>query len=56
MDVENPKLAVAHIPEAVTRSYRCGHPRSGARPDHVLSNRELSFAFEHIERINVIRM
>jgi hypothetical protein len=35
--IENPKLAVAHVPEAVTRSYRYGHPRSGACPDQVLS-------------------
>jgi hypothetical protein len=56
MDVENPKLAVAHVSEAVTRSYRYGQPRSGAGPDDVLSNRELSFAFEHKKRINVIRM
>jgi hypothetical protein len=56
MDVENPKLAVARVPEAVTHSYRYGDPRSSAGPDDILSKGELSLAFEHIEGIDVVPM
>jgi hypothetical protein len=54
MDVENPKLAVARVPEAVNCSDRCGHPCSGTRVDDFIAECEFGFAFQNIEGIDVV--
>jgi hypothetical protein len=54
MHVENPKLAVAHVPEAVKYPNGDRHPRSDTSTDDLIAKRELGLAFENIERVDVI--
>lgn len=52
MDVENPKLAITRVPKAVKDSDRHRYPRSGPSADDLITQRELSLAFEDIKRIH----
>ena len=56
MDVENPKLAVARVAEAVNGSDWNRHPRSGARTDDLIVECKFGLALENVEGIDVVRV
>src|SRR5690242_1111695 len=56
MNVEDPELSIASVAKAVTQSRRCNDPCPGAGSKHLVAERKLRLALEHIEGVGVIVM
>ncbi len=54
MDVENPKLAGARVPEAVNNAHRRGDVGSSATRNGPIADHELGLALENVERVDVV--
>ena len=56
MDVEQPQLRVARVPEAVDDAGRRGDERARLGPEELVADPELGLAREHEERVDEVRM